>query len=107
MAALSSSLITVPSESGGLLQTLAEFVEAQPLAAAIVAAVLAVLVLLLLRKAFSVALNVIAIGAVLVGVLVYLVGADQARSYLEDLRSKGGDLIEKVNTSRDLIETAE
>ena len=55
----------------------------------------------------DVALNVIAIGAVLVGVPVYLVGADQARSYLNDLRIKGGDLIEKVNTSRDLIETAE
>ena len=104
MATLSSGITAVYAESGGLVQTLAEFVEGQPLAAAIVAAVLVVLVLVLLRKAFGVALNVIAIGAVLVGVLVYLVGADQARSYLDDLRSKGRELIEKVNTSRELIE---
>ncbi len=96
MLALSSNITVASAENGGLVQTLAEFVEGQPLVAAIVAAVLLALVLILLRKAFSIALNVIAIGAVLVGVLVYLVGADQARSYLDDLRSKGEELIEKV-----------
>ncbi len=104
MAAL-FSILSVTAAEGGLVQTLAEFVEGQPLAAAIVAAVILVLVLLLLRKAFSIALNVIAIGAVLIGVLVYLVGADQARSYLDDLRSKGGELIEKVNKGSELTET--
>ncbi len=83
-------------ESGGIAQTVAEFVEGQPLVAAIVAAVLLVLVLLLARKAFSIALVVIAIGAVLAGLLVYLVGPDQAQGYLENLRETGGVLLEQV-----------
>ena len=81
-------------ESGGIAQTVAEFVEGQPLVAAIVAAVLLVLVLLLARKAFSIALVVIAIAAVLLGALVYMVGPGQARDYLEALGAKAGEVIE-------------
>jgi hypothetical protein len=103
MLALTFNITAAFEENSGLIQILAEFVEGQPLVAAIVAAVLLVLGLFLLRKVFSIALNVIAIGAVLVGVLVYLVGGDQARSYLEEIRSKGGELIENVNTGSELI----
>ncbi len=81
-------------DGGGFMQTLAEFVEGQPLIAAIVAAIILVLVLLLLRKIFSIALVVIAIAAVLLGALVYMVGPGQARDYLEALGAKAGEVIE-------------
>ena len=81
---------------GGLGETLARFLETQPLVAGIVAAVVLALGLLLLRKVFNVALVVVAIVAVLGGVLVYLVGPDQAQGYLEELQEQGQRLLEEV-----------
>jgi hypothetical protein len=81
-------------EISGLLPVLAEFVESQPLVAGIIAAVLLVLVLGVLRKAFNIALTVVAIIALVGGVVVYLVGPDQAKGYLEELRETGSELIE-------------
>jgi uncharacterized membrane protein len=69
--------------------------------AGIAAAVLLVLVLVLLRKAFNIALTVVAIIALVGGVVVYLVGPDQAKGYLEDLRETGSELIE---TGSELID---
>jgi len=92
-------------EISGIVPVLAEFVETQPLMAGIAAAVLLVLVLILLRKAFNIALTVVAIIALVGGVVVYLVGPDQAKGYLEDLRETGGELIDQVTeTGSELID---
>lgn len=85
------------ADSGGsLIGTLAEFVESQPLGAAVVAAVLVALLLLLLRKLFNVALLAIVFVAVIAGVLVYLVGPGQAQAYLEELQQKSSEYLENI-----------
>ena len=93
---LSRLSILQNEDISGFASVLAEFVETQPLIAGLVAAALLVLVLMLLRKAFNIALIVIAIAAVIGGVVVYLVGPDQAKDYLNDIRETGGVLIEQV-----------
>lgn len=68
------------------LETAAGFVDEQPLLASIAAVVLVALFLYLLAKLARAAALAVVVIALLCGVLVYTLGPDQARSYLDQIR---------------------
>jgi len=69
------------------LETAASFVDEQPLLASIIAVVLVALFLYLLAKLARVAVVAVVVVALLCGVLVYTLGPEQAKSYLEEIRA--------------------
>ncbi len=90
-------LTAVPKDVADFGEVVAEFVESEPVAAAVVSAVVLGLALLLARKVFNVALVVVAIVAVLGGLAVFLVGPDQATDYLEELRENSAEIMESMS----------
>ena len=70
-----------------ILETAAGFVDEQPLLASIAAVVLVALLLYALAKLARVAMVAVVVVALLCGVLVYTLGPDRAKSYLEEIRA--------------------
>lgn len=92
-----AAVLSLEDTTGGLGETMARLLESQPLAAAVISALILGLALLLLRKVFNVALLVIALVAVIGGALVYVVGPEQAKDYLEELQQHGQRLLEEAD----------
>ena len=66
--------------------TVAEFVQDQPLLASAVAVIAVALILYLVSKLIKTAIVAILGIALIVGIIVFFLGPDQARSYLDQIR---------------------
>lgn len=68
------------------LHTAATFVDQQPLLASVIAVIVVAFLLYLASKLARVALAAVVVLALIAGILVYTLGPDRARGYLDQLR---------------------